>query len=53
MLDRQKFTIGLITSLVTIFIYLNQHKCSWPVITLSLAVTFFISLKRNDQKGNK
>ena len=48
MIDRKKLTIGLITSMVTILIYLDQQKCGSVVIILSLLLTFFVSLKTKD-----
>ncbi|WP_181824883.1 hypothetical protein [Enterococcus durans] len=53
MIDRKKLTIGLITSMVTILIYLDQQKCGSVVIILSLLLTFFVSLKNKDQRKNK
>ena len=53
MIDRKKLTIGLITSMVTILIYLDQQKCGSVVIILSLLLTFFVSLKTKDQRKNK
>lgn len=53
MIDRKKLTIGLITSMVTILIYLDQHKCGSIVIILSLLIPFFVSLKTKDQRKNK
>ena len=53
MIDRKKLTIGLITSMVTILIYLDQQKCGPVVIILSLLLTFFVSLKTKDQRKNK
>ena len=50
MIDRKKLTIGLITSMVTILIYLDQQKCGSVVIILSLLLTFFVSLKTKDQR---